>query len=102
MKAYTYILRCSDHSYDTGVTSDLELRFLQHQQRFFPNCYTAKRLPVTLVFSQEFSDIQQAIAAERQIKGWSRKKKEALIQGEFQDLIRLSQNRSKLNSTKNQ
>ena len=84
-KAWVYILQCSDGSYYTGKTTNLELRIAQHQQGYIKG-YTYKRRPVKLVFSQEFPSIMEAIRAERQIKGWTRAKKEALIRGDFQRL----------------
>jgi len=90
MGAYrVYILRCADGSYYTGSTSDLPLRVAQHQAGSYAG-YTATRLPVTLVYSQEFSDPNEAVSAERRIKGWSRAKKEALIAGDWERLQRLS------------
>jgi len=83
---YVYILSCSDGSYYTGVTSNLTQRLEDHQHRKHLNSYTAKRLPVRLVFHCTFSEITLAIAAEKQIKKWSRAKKEALINEEY-DLL---------------
>jgi putative endonuclease len=57
---------------------------MQHHQRTYPACFTATRLPVQLVFSQEFATREEALASERQIKGWSRKKKEALIKNDWE------------------
>ena len=92
--AWLYILRCADGSYYTGTTrSDLEIRISQHETGHFDG-YTATRRPVTLVFSDYFDQIVDAIAAERQIKGWSRAKKEALIAGRFDLLPGLSRRRS--------
>src|SRR4051812_7336037 len=77
--AYLYILRCADDSYYTGTArSGLEQRVAEHNAGTYGG-YTAQRRPVTLVFSQWFDRITDAIAAERQVKGWSRAKKEALI-----------------------
>ena len=77
------MLHCSDSSYYTGTTRDaLELRIGQHQAGTFDG-YTARRRPVTLVFHQEFQRVEDAIAAECQVKGWRRDKKEALIRGDF-------------------
>lgn len=91
MKQYfVYILKCSDNSYYTGVTNNLELRFSQHQSGKFPDSYTHKRRPVQLVFFYEFNDILQAIAFEKQVKGWSRKKKEAIINDNWDKLKELS------------
>ena len=83
MSAWFHLLRCSDGSYYGGTTRDgLEARVGQHQAGTFDG-YTAHRRPVTLVFQQEFQRVEDAIAAERQVKGWRRDKKEALIRGDF-------------------
>jgi putative endonuclease len=88
--AYLYILLCADESYYTGTTrADLEYRVAQHNAGTYGG-YTATRRPVTLVFAQWFDRITDAIEAERQVKGWSRAKKEALIRGEFERLPELS------------
>ena len=92
MSFYVYILKCRDGSYYTGHTDNLEQRLAQHRNRFFPNCYTATRLPVELVFSQTFPTREEALAAERQIKGWSRKKKEAMMRGDWNEVSSLAQN----------
>ena len=80
MKGYTYILECSDGSFYTGSTSNLELRLLQHQNGEGSN-YTKKRLPIKLIYFEEFQNIDEAFYREKQIQGWSHKKKEALING---------------------
>jgi putative endonuclease len=86
MKAgWIYILKCSDDTYYCGSRSNLEQRINEHIFHKYSG-YTSSRLPIELVFSQEFSDISDAIRVERQIKGWNRKKKEALINGDF-DLL---------------
>jgi putative endonuclease len=91
--AYLYILRCADGSYYTGTArSGLDRRVAEHNAGAFGG-YTAQRRPVTLVFSRWFDRITDAIAAERQVKGWSRAKKEALIWGNFGSLPRLSKRR---------
>jgi putative endonuclease len=88
--AYLYILQCADGSYYTGTArSGLERRIAEHNAGIFGG-YTAQRRPVTLVFSQWFDRITDAIAAERQVKGWSRAKKEALIRSDFARLSELS------------
>jgi putative endonuclease len=93
--AYLYILRCSDGSFYTGTArTGLERRVSEHNSGHYDG-YTASRRPVTLIFSQWFDRITDAIAAERQVKGWSRKKKEALIRGDFEDLRTLSRRRSR-------
>ena len=89
MKAYMYILLCADGSYYTGSTRDLELRLQQHQSGEGAN-HTRKRLPVKLVYYEEYSRIDEAFHREKQVQGWSRKKKEALIKGDFESLPSLS------------
>jgi predicted GIY-YIG superfamily endonuclease len=90
MVCYLYILRCGDGSYYTGTTrTTLELRLAQHNDGTFGG-YTSTRRPVVLAFSQEFANITDAIAAERQVKNWSRAKKEALIRGDYETLRRLA------------
>ena len=86
---YVYILKCSDDSYYTGVTNDLKRRIEEHQSGKYDG-YTLDKRPVTLVFSQEYGDINEAIKSEKQIKGWSRKKKEALINNDYNLLVKLS------------
>jgi tRNA/rRNA methyltransferase len=87
MSFYTYMLLCTDRSYYVGHTEDLEARVGAHQSGLLPG-YTQKRRPVQLVWYQEFAERDQAFAAERQIKGWSRAKKEALIRGDW-DAVQL-------------
>lgn len=80
---WVYILQCNDKSYYTGHTDNLENRFAQHQNRMISSCYKSTRLPVQLMYSQAFSTREEALAAEKQIQGWSRRKKEALIKGDW-------------------
>ena len=95
MDNYTvYILRCSDGSYYTGVTNDINRRVLEHQNGEDPTSYTFRIRPVELVFTEHYHDVNQAIAFEKQIKGWRRAKKEALINGEWEKLPELSKNSS--------
>ncbi len=83
MAAWVYILRCSDRSYYVGSTRKaLEQRVGEHQTGIVKG-YTRRRRPLRLVYAQEFDHITDAIAAERQLKGWSRAKKEALIKGDM-------------------
>ena len=89
-KSFVYILKCSDNTYYTGITSNLEKRLFQHSSGFYKNCYTFKRGPVKIVFYTEFTDIKLAIEKEKQIKKWSRVKKEALINGDYHDLVNLA------------
>src|SRR5262245_65588875 len=91
--AYVHILLCADGSYYTGTSrSSLEKRVAEHNAGTLGG-YTAQRRPVTLIFSQWFDRITDAIAAERQVKGWSHAKKEALIRGDFGSLHRLAKRR---------
>jgi putative endonuclease len=86
MSAFVYMIQCSDRSYYVGSTrTTLDDRIVQLSGGSFDG-YTARRRPVTLVFAQEFDRITDAIAAERQLKGWRRAKKEALIRGDFEAL----------------
>jgi putative endonuclease len=83
MGANLYILRCADGSYYVGVTrGELKKRVNEHQAGGFDG-YTAHRRPVALVYQQEFERIEDAVRAERQVKGWRREKKEALIRGDY-------------------
>jgi putative endonuclease len=91
MKGYMYILECADQSYYTGSTKYLELRLLQHQAGEGAN-HTKNRLPVKLVYFEEFNRIDEAFYREKQVQGWSRKKKEALIKGQYEKLPQLSRN----------
>ena len=92
--AFLYILLCADGSYYTGTTrAELGQRVAQHNAGTYARGYTAQRRPVTLVFAHWFDRITDAIEAERQVKGWSRAKKEALIRGEFERLPELSKRR---------
>ncbi|BCM23746.1 GIY-YIG nuclease family protein [Methyloradius palustris] len=90
MSFSVYILRCADHSYYTGHTDNLEQRIAQHNQGYFPTCYTYKRRPVELVFIQNFATREEALDSEQQIKGWSRKKKEAMMHGDWAEVSRLA------------
>jgi putative endonuclease len=81
---WLYVLKCVDKSYYVGHTDALEVRLAQHVNGAIANCYTATRRPVTLVYSVAFDSREEALAAERQIKGWSRKKKEAMMLGNWQ------------------
>ena len=85
-----YILECCDGSFYTGSTSNLEKRMAQHHQAYFPECYTAARRPLSLIWHQFFDHAEEMVSAERQIKGWSRKKKSALIDGRLNRLPALS------------
>lgn len=92
MAFWVYILKCGDGAYYTGHTDDLEKRIGEHQSG---SCggYTASRLPVELVFAQELPTRDAALAVERQIKGWCRKKKEAMMRGDWEEVSRLARRR---------
>ena len=95
MKRYfVYILKCVDKSYYTGITNAIERRFEEHQNGIDPICYTFKRRPLELVFLQEFREVKEAIAFEKQVKGWSKKKKEAIIEGNWERLKFLAECRN--------
>jgi tRNA/rRNA methyltransferase len=85
---YAYLLRCADGRHFAGHTDDLDARIAQHQAGAIP--YTHKRRPVTLLWSGRFPGRDQAFAAERRIKGWSRARKEALIRGDREALDALA------------
>jgi len=91
MKQYfVYILLCSDNSYYIGITNDIDRRLIEHETGESQTAYTFKRRPLKLVFCENFPDVTQAIAFEKQIKGWRRAKKEALINGDWHLLPELS------------
>lgn len=92
MKGYVYILRCANGSYYTGSTTDLEKRIWQHQNGEGAN-FTKAHLPIELVYVEEFPRIDEAFCREKQIQGWSRKKKEALINGDFDELQKLAKSK---------
>jgi len=89
MAFWTYMLKCADDSFYIGHTDHLEQRMAAHGTGAL-RCYTSNRRPVSLVWSQEFATREEALAAERQLKGWSRKKKEALVHGDWQEIRRLA------------
>ncbi|BBC71066.1 excinuclease ABC subunit C [Altererythrobacter sp. B11] len=92
MVFYAYLLRCNDGSYYAGHTDDLDQRMAQHQTGALGG-YTAARRPVTLVWSGDFPTREEAFAAERRVKGWTRAKKEALIAGNWERVRALARNR---------
>lgn len=83
-----YILLCSDDSYYTGITCKLSRRLAQHHKGEV--VYTSTRLPVQLVYQEKFSSEEDAVKREQQIKGWTRRKKEALIRQQFSELPKLA------------
>lgn len=86
---FVYILKCADNSYYVGRTNNIEQRLAEHRGKI-ACIYTAIRLPIKLVYLQECSDENEAYFMEMKLKKWSRKKKEALITGNWQELIRLA------------
>ncbi|WP_038531780.1 GIY-YIG nuclease family protein [Formosa agariphila] len=95
---YVYILKCNDGTYYTGFTSNLEERIQNHNSGKYKDAYTFKRRPVLLVFYESFFEPNQAIMFEKQIKKWSKSKKEALISGEFDRLQALAECRNATHS----
>jgi putative endonuclease len=91
MPSYMYILECADGTYYTGSTIDLERRLWQHHNGEGAN-FTKKRLPVKLVYAEPFDRVEDAFRREKQIQGWSRRKKKALIDGNYDKLIEFSKN----------
>jgi len=89
---YTYIIKCSDNSFYTGVTNDLERRFEEHTKGLNNKCYTFDKRPLELVWFETFANPNEAIKIEKQIKGWSRRKKKALIEKDYDRLIEYSKN----------
>ena len=89
-RMYVYIVKCKDNSYYTGVTNDVERRVIEHNIGENQSAYTFERRPVTLVFWEHFNNPNQAIEFEKQVKGWSRNKKEALIERNWGKLKELA------------
>jgi putative endonuclease len=83
MTQFVYILLCSDNTYYTGSTGNLDRRFYEHQNGIISDCYTYRRRPVKLLWYSEVNTVDEALGYEHQIKGWSRAKKEALIRGDI-------------------
>ena len=101
---YVYILGCADGSFYTGITSKLKQRMTQHAQGYFKNSYTFKRRPLKLSYFLEFNNVIQAILFEKLVKGWTRAKKIALINDDFNTIQLLAECRnfthSKYNPTR--
>ena len=87
---YVYILKCSDNTYYTGITSNLDKRVKEHERGKHKDSYTYRRRPLALVFYAEFTNVEMAITTEKQIKKWSKAKKEALINGDYEKLPNLA------------
>jgi predicted GIY-YIG superfamily endonuclease len=92
--AFTYMLECCDGSYYVGSTKDLQARLTQHAIGLGA-AYTRRRLPVRLVWSLQLDRVEDVFALEKRIHGWSRAKRQALIEGRFEDLPALSRKPSK-------
>jgi putative endonuclease len=93
---YVYIVQCNDGSYYTGVTNNIERRVGEHNEGHVTTSYTYKRRPVVLKYSQRFHEIKNAITFEKQIKGWGRKKKEALFIEDWAEIKRLAKSASSI------
>lgn len=87
--AWMYILECSDGSYYVGSTKDLEYRLSEHQEGKGAK-YTSRRLPIKLVYSEEYERVSDAYVREKQVQNWSRAKREALIKGNQEILPELA------------
>jgi putative endonuclease len=87
---FVYIVECNDNLYYTGVTNDLEKRLWEHNAGIHSKSFTYRLRPVSLKYYQRFPDIRKAIEWEKQIKGWGRKKKEALFNEDWNEIVRLS------------
>ncbi|MBL4670107.1 MAG: GIY-YIG nuclease family protein [Flavobacteriales bacterium] len=87
---FVYILKCSDGTYYTGITNDVDRRLREHESGEDKKSYTYSRRPIKLVFYADFSNVEYAIEKEKQIKKWSKRKKEALINDDFELLPNLA------------
>ena len=94
--AWVYILLCADGTYYVGSTIDRERRLWEHNHSDEGAAYTRRRgrRPVLMVWSADFSSIEQAFAFEKRVQGWSRKKREALMRGDYEELVPLSRRKS--------
>jgi len=89
-ESFLYILRCSDGSYYTGMTNNLNRRLYEHNSGLNPKSYTYNKRPIELMYYTTFTNIYDTINREKQIKSWSKAKKEALIDGRIEDLPNLA------------
>ena len=87
---FVYMVLCDDGSYYTGVTRDADRRVAEHNEDLDPRCYTFTRRPVKLVYSSQFNEVDDAIRFEKRLKGWSRKKKQALVRGDWNEIVRIA------------
>jgi len=88
---FVYILMCSDGTYYIGLTNDLLKCFIEHEEGRYTNCYTFKRRPLLLMYYETIPFLKEAVERETQLKKWSRKKKEALMQQDYHKLHLLAQ-----------
>jgi putative endonuclease len=88
---YVYILECADNSFYIGVTNDVGRRFIEHQSGVHESSYTFRRRPLKLVYCKQFRSPIKAIDYEKQLKGWSKAKKFALISNDFKSLHELAE-----------
>jgi putative endonuclease len=95
--AWMYIIECADGSYYVGSTKDIERRLWEHQSGLGAQ-YTSRRLPVKLVYSEEYERVADAFTREKQVQNWSRAKREALIKGEYDSLPALTKKKFKKKS----
>ncbi len=93
---FVYIVECSDSLYYTGVTNDVDRRVWEHNEGIHPESFTYKRRPVVLKYWLRFTDINQAISWEKQLKGWGRKKKEALFTEDWERIKELAKSKNRL------
>jgi len=98
---YVYILKCSDDLLYTGITNDISRRFNEHEKGLNKNCFTFKRRPLELIFSQDFNNVEQAIYFEKKIKNWSAQKKLALANEDYDMLLILAECRNATHSKYN-
>jgi putative endonuclease len=96
---YVYMIRCADGSFYVGITNDVEKRLGEHNFGLNETCYTYTRRPVELVHCSDFHEVEQAISWEKQLKGWSRAKKIALISRDWERIRRLSRSRPSTGSS---
>lgn len=91
---FVYIVECSDKSYYTGITNDVDRRLDEHNSGIDEKRYTNKRRPVELKFFERFQDVLQAIEFEKQVKGWTRKKKEVLFRSDWEEIKKLAKKKT--------
>lgn len=89
---YVYIVQCRDDSFYIGVTSNLTTRLIEHNSGVHPSAYTYNRRPVILKWFAQFTDAEIAFQTEKQLKGWSRRKKLALIEEDWEKVVKYSKN----------